>query len=152
LATADYQEDMYHTIDAFIQRIHDKELDITKNASDIIFSVPSDSRIARIFGKREKTGNLADLLSWAMTAYEETKGNPRLREHYGRECLSYIHKAYAWDVIKEGSGLISKLKKCQEQNAKLEADLADLSAKLLTLQGQYDERKKQDEEFRKHLK
>jgi hypothetical protein len=138
---------LYDTVNDFIKRIHEKDLVITKEAATIQFSNPSATGVRSVLGIRKKTGNLADRLAWAMSAYEGLKENTQLCSKYAAECLMWINRAYAWDVIKEGKGLINKVKKAEEKIAVLEADNIDLSAKLLTLKNKYEELSDSGDEF-----
>lgn len=137
--------DMFRRVEEFIQRVHDSDYIIAEKASEIKYSMPREG-VAQIAG-RKPTGNLADKLAWAMSAYDEVKGSPELRKRFAYTCLDWINRAFAWHVIKEGKGLVRKLKECQNKNSKLESDLTDLTTKMLTLKGRCDELEKQREEW-----
>jgi hypothetical protein len=132
-------DDMYSTVDKFIQRVHDKDYTITKEASEIVYGRKSEGRVGKLLGTMEETGILADRLAWAMGAYESSKDDPHFRDLYGTQCLFWINRAYSRGVVKEGEGSVHKLRECQEKNTKLDSDVTELSAKLLILQGKYDE-------------
>lgn len=126
-------------VEEFIKRIHDKDLEITAEARNIYFYVSPDNRIMKALGSKQGRTKLVDKLAWAMLAYDSTKKDPLLNQTYTIECLEWINRAYTWNAIKEGKGLVRKFKQAQEKIKKLEQDNADLSKQLLILKGKYDE-------------
>jgi hypothetical protein len=55
------KEDKYRLADTFIQRIHDKDLVITKEASKIQFSRPMDGGIKNILGVKVQRARMWEI-------------------------------------------------------------------------------------------
>ena len=127
--------EMRKEIEEFIERVDNKDYVIDKRAAHIRFSDPPKERKEKLLGQRHYVGNLADMIAWVMTTYAD----PIVRDSFVHECMYWINQAFAWDIVKEGNGLVNKLKKANEKIAKLEKDIVDLSANLLVLKGKYDE-------------
>lgn len=124
-------------VEDFIRRLHDGDYIISKEAHKIEFSKPRDGAVGLV--SRKEIGNLADRLAHAMSIYEVNKGKSSLRRTSAISCLMWINRAFSWGVIKEGKGLLTRLKKCQERNLQLETDIQQITSDYISLQGRYME-------------
>jgi hypothetical protein len=120
------------TVETFIQRVLDHDIEFTKEAGQII-----------LFDLEEPLAgqSISDNLAHLMTMYQENKDNAN-GSSYAQQILSWINRAYTYGVIKEAPGLITKLRQCQEektkienQRMKLQSDIEKLSSEASFLKG-----------------
>lgn len=94
-------------VETFNQRMHDLDFEVdTANLS------------------RDKF--LPDMLSFAMTQWELNNDFPNTVT-----CLLLIKRAILLGMIKEGQGLVNKIKTCSEENIKLKKELERVNMELI---------------------
>lgn len=120
-------------VEDFIKRVHDGDLVISPKAAQMVMILPTGKkRLLGLTSKRKR--NLADLLGWAMAAYQFRKDVDSLPSQLqiAYELLDMIERARAYGVIIE-KNLTNKLKGCLEQNKRLKDKQQKLETELLKL-------------------
>jgi len=124
-------------VEDFIKRVHNGDLVITPKANKLFLTIPAGKNVLGLPSKRKYT--LADLLGWAMAAYQLHKDfsppSSIVHERWvdsklkvtAYEFLDYIERARACGVIKE-LNITNKLKTCQEQNNQLKERIDKLES------------------------
>ncbi len=114
-------------VDSFIQRLHDMDCIISSEARQIFYILPKEPE-----GK-----SLADFLANAIHDYEKYSEDKELKFSRATICLLWINRAFTHGIVKDGEGLIRKLKECREKNIQLEKDLERLSEDYLRTQEEH---------------
>jgi len=131
-------------VEDFIKRVHDGDLVISPKAAQMVMILPTGKkRLLGLTSKRKR--NLADLLGWAMAAYQFRKDVDSLPSQLqiAYEFLDMIERARAYGVIIE-QNLTNKLKGCVEQNKRLKDNQQKLGTQISKL-------KKENKELHKAL-
>lgn len=117
-------EEVIKKIEAFIQRLRDLDYIIEDNRASLIHNSikPLIYDYAKDDGQREEEC-LVDLLAKSITEYELSKNIPSNKISSIYKCEHWINVALTNGIVKEGRGLVNKLKDSYEKNTKLEGDL-----------------------------
>lgn len=94
-----------------------------------------------VYGDGEDSKTLSDLLVESITYYEGDRYNPdpRVSIPSAYKCLVQINRAFACGAIKEGEGIVAKLKECSEENVKLKKELEIISTELMRAKERIEE-------------
>ncbi len=123
------QKDAVESVDTFIRRLRDLDLVIDPQAQYLAYYHKKT---------RQPTGYFSDLLANAITKYEANR-NPQIKGTLAEICLIWINRAFSCGLIKEGEGLITKLRECQEKNAHLERENKLIATAYKELQDKHEE-------------
>ena len=120
----EYAVEILKEVEDFIQHLRDGDYIIDSKSYRLKFS-----HAPLVEGGR-KQSSLPELISDSITMYELMKSDPYRRFDSACQCLIWINKARAFNLIKEGEGLLNKFKECSEKNTKLEIENAKLREEL----------------------
>jgi len=119
-------------VETFIQRLQDMEYIIAPEAAQLWFWAPPSVPKVPLIYKEKKT--LSDYLAGMISLYEENRDNEKKKLDYAQMCLSWINRAFACGVIREGKGLISKNKKLVRDNKRLREHLDECNKRCQKLE------------------
>lgn len=119
-------------LEVFIQHIRDLDYVIDDKGKSLIYKYMDDNG--------QKTEDcLTDLLAKSISQYEVSKNIPLNKADYALKCDHWINLAITNGIIKEGHGLIKKLKNCSEENIILRKELETVSDSLMRAKEKIEE-------------
>jgi len=144
LSNTTENDDVIQKVEVFIQRVHNLDYVISREAARLIYSRLDLKDITQ-------ARTLADHLANAMETYleskkhlaesasvEEERLSAKLIQVSAETCLLWINRAFASGIVQEGEGLVRKFKECQAENDKLRADNETLASELTQIRENYD--------------
>lgn len=129
-------------VETFIRRLHDGDIVVAPEASAVIYI---DSSVS------PQQVPLSDALANSMSAYEAHKLDLEHLLYYAEVCLGWINKAIARGLIREGSGLFSKMRAYEEEYGRLALENKQLKEEKDKLAKENRRLKKLNKELHKTL-
>jgi hypothetical protein len=129
-------------VETFIRRLHDGDIVVSTEASSIMYYTPSAPM---------PNVPLSEGLANSISAYEAHKLDLEHLLYYAGDCLSWINRVIARGLIREGSGLFSKMRVYEEEYGRLALENRQLKEGIDKLQKENDRLKKLNEELDKTL-
>jgi hypothetical protein len=103
-------------VETFIQRLHDADIVIMPEALKITYQFPATDAYSAMYPVKR---SLSDCLANAVSQYEEHRNDVLNIFYYADACLEWINRAITTGVIKEGKGLFSKTRNCEDKTRRL---------------------------------
>jgi len=128
-------------VETFIRRLHDGDIVVSSEASVVMYQNASTSLSVP----------LSDSLANSISAYEAHKLDLERLMYYAEDCLGWINRAIARGLIREGSGLFSKIRACEERYGKLALENIQLKKEKIKLQREVDRLRKLNDALHKTL-
>lgn len=122
---------VFGQVEDFIKRFHDGDISIAPEANTLQFKIPAGAFMGTT---SNEIRSYADILGWAIGAYQYYKDNPHLvgkRQECAYHLLDLIERGRAFGIIKN-LNLTNRVKTLELENSQLKEQLANL--KLLNAQ------------------
>lgn len=129
-------------VETFIRRLHDGDIVVSTEASSAMYYNPSRS---------PSQVPLSDGLANSISAYEAHKLDLEHLLYYANDCLAWINRAITHGLIREGSGLFSKMRVYEEEYGRFALENRQLKEEIDKLQKENDRLKRLNEELHKTL-
>lgn len=123
-------------VNKFLERMKEGDFTFTAKATELKYIYgyqPYDTS----FEKARKTKPLAVCLDVDLAKFKEAK-NLATKKLLAKNCLSWIQTMWLSGAITESTQLPRKVEALRESNEQLQKDLAQLSEKYLSVQGELD--------------
>lgn len=130
-------------VETFIKRLHDGDIQVSTEASRIMYKNPYAIIPALI--------PLSDILANSISIYEANKLDLEHLMSYANTCLAWINVTITHGFVREGSGLFSKMRAYEEEYGRLALQNKQLKEEKDKIQKENERLKKLNDELHETL-